>query len=144
MKKILIAGFIAVVLTAAVVTVFFSLSSPKESRSDYSLHLVVDSWSDQDVDYPEKTFDFENIKLNKTYVIPLEGNSDYYLREFKVIKIEKNSITISTPIPLSNNGDGTINLNSRKKKFVIEHGMTLILDTLIMDAGEWYQFTLTE
>lgn len=139
MKKIILSSFVIVVV-AVVVAVLLVFSSPKESN--YSLHLVVDSWSDQDIDYPEEEFDFENITLSKTYVIPLAGDTDYLLRKFKVIKIDDNSITISTSIPLSNNEDGSINLNSKKRKFVIKNDKSLSLDTLIMDAGESYEFTL--
>jgi flagellar basal body-associated protein FliL len=139
MKKIIISSFIVVVVIA-VVTVLLNLSSPRESN--YRLHLVVDSWSESDIDYPEEEFDFENITLNKTYVIP--GDNYYELREFKVVKVDKSSITIYTSIPLSNKEDGTIDLNSKKRRFVIEDGKTLSLDTLTMDAGEWYEFTLIE
>lgn len=139
MKKIIISSLVVVV---AVITVLLVLSSPKESN--YSLHLVVDSWSELDIDYPEDEFDFENIVLNETFAIPISGDSDEFLREFKVVKIDKNSITISTTIPLSNNEDGTIDLDSKRTKFVIKNGMSLTLDTLIMDAGEVYHFTLIE
>jgi hypothetical protein len=84
MKKIILPSFIIIVV-AVVVAVLLFLSAPKESN--YSLHLVVDSWSDQDIDYPEEEFNFENITLNKTYVIPLEGDTDYLLRKFKVLKL---------------------------------------------------------
>jgi hypothetical protein len=139
MKKNILSSFVIVVVAVAV-AVLLALSPSKESN--YSLHLVVDSWSDQDIDYPEEEFDFESITLNKTYVIPLEGDTDYYLRKFKVVKIDDSSITISTSIPLSNNEDGNINLNSKKRKFVIKNNKSISLDTLIMDAGESYEFTL--
>lgn len=134
MKKYVIPGLIVVIVILILI-----ISVPKES--DYTLHLVVDSWSDQDMDYPEEEFTFQNITLFKKYVIPLEGDKDYLLREFRVVKISKNSFTISTPIPLSNNENG-IDLNSKKKKFVVEEGKTLKLDTLITDAGEVYQFRI--
>lgn len=138
MKKIILSSFAVVVV---VVTVLLVISPAKESN--FSLHLVVDSWSDQDIDYPEEEFDYENITLYETYVIPLVGNNDYLLREFKVVKIDESSITISTSIPLSNNQNG-IDLGSKQTKFVINDGVSLSLDTLIMDAGEWYEFTLIE
>nr|WP_295680983.1 hypothetical protein [uncultured Lachnoclostridium sp.] len=136
MKENIIVCFIVIVAA----TLFVSCS-PKESN--YSLHLVVDSWSDQDIDYPEDEFLFENIILNETYVIALDGDSDYLLRKFKVIKIDESSITISTPIPLSDKEEG-INLGSKEKKFTIEYGKATSLDTLIMDGGEWYVFSLIE
>ncbi|WP_029502016.1 hypothetical protein [Lachnoclostridium phytofermentans] len=136
MKENIIVCFIVIVAA----TLFVSCS-PKESN--YSLHLVVDSWSDQDIDYPEDEFLFENIILNETYVIALDGDSDYLLRKFKVIKIDESSITISTPIPLSVKEEG-INLGSKEKKFTIEYGKATSLDTLIMDGGEWYVFSLIE
>jgi hypothetical protein len=142
MKKIILSSFVVVVVVAVVVKVLLALSPPKESN--YSLHVVIDSWSDQDVDYPEEEVNFENITSNDTYVIPLAGNSDYLLREFKVVDVDESSITISTPIPLSNNEDGTINLGSEKTKFLIEYGMPSSLDTLSMDGGEWYVFTLID
>ena len=138
MKKIILSSFAVVVV---VVTVLLVISPAKESN--FSLHLVVDSWSDQDIDYPEEEFDYENITLYETHVIPLVGNNDYLLREFKVVKIDESSITISTSIPLSNNQNG-IDLGSKQTKFVINDGVSLSLDTLIMDAGEWYEFTLIE
>ncbi len=141
MKKIIISSFVLVVVVVVVVTILLLLSPSKESN--YSLHIVVDSWSDQDIDYPEEEFDYENITLYETYAIPLEGNKDYLLREFKVVKIDESSITISTSIPLSNSENG-IDLGSKQTKFVIKDGETLRLDTLTMDAGEWYEFTLIE
>jgi hypothetical protein len=138
MKKFIITSFVIVVICISALLV---LSAPKDSN--YNIHLVVDSWSDQDIDYPEQEFDFKNIELNKTYVIPLEGDGIDFLREFKVVKIDDSSITISTPMPLSNKESG-IDLNSKKRKFVIKAGLTTELDTLTMDAGEWYVFTLVD
>lgn len=136
MKKNIISCFVIVVFAV----LFVSCSSKK---SNYSLRLVIDSWSDQDIDYPEKEFLFEDIALKETYNISLEGDSTYYLRKFKVVKVDENSITISTPIPLSEKDEG-INLNSKEKKFIIEYGKSTKLDTLIMDGGEWYVFTLVD
>lgn len=47
MKKNIISCFVIVVFAV----LFVSCSSKK---SNYSLRLVIDSWSDQDIDYPEK------------------------------------------------------------------------------------------
>ncbi|HEX3077730.1 MAG TPA: hypothetical protein VHQ24_12780 [Lachnospiraceae bacterium] len=138
MKKFIISSFVIVVICISALLV---LSAPKDSN--YNIHLVVDSWSDQDIDYPEQEFDFKNIELNETYVIPLEGDGIDFLREFKVVKIDDSSITISTPMPLSNKESG-IDLNSTKRKFIIKAGKTTELDTLTMDAGEWYVFTLVD
>lgn len=140
MRKIILSGF-AIVLIGVSLLLVISLSAPKESN--YSLNLVVDSWSDQDIDYPEDEFYFDTIALNETYTIPLAGNPDYYLRKFKVIKIRENYITISTPIPLSDK-EGGINLLSKKRKFVIEADKSLILHTLLMDGGEVYKYTSVE
>ncbi len=134
MKKIILSGFIAVVA----ITILFILFSKKES--DYSLHLVVGSWTDQGAD-SDQEFDFENIRLNETYVIPLEEDS-FYLREFKVVRIKDNSITITTSLPLSENRDG-VYLDT-KSKFIIKYDIPLILRTFTMDAGEGYTFSLHE
>lgn len=136
MKKNIISSFVILIFAA-----LFVSCSPK--KSNYNLHVVVDSWSDQDIDYPEEEFLFENITSKETYSIPLDGDSDYYLREFKVIKIDENSITISTPISLSDKEEG-INLNSDEKTFTIQYNNSTTLNTLIMDGGEWYVFTLVD
>ncbi len=133
MKKIIISGFVAVI---AIVTIFICFT---KKESDYGLHLVVGSWTEQGADYPDLDFDYENIKLYKTYTVPLEEDSTY-LRKFKVVKIKDNSITISTSTPLSENRDG-IYLKSQTK-FVIKDGKPLILRSITMDAGEGYIFTL--
>lgn len=134
MKKIITYGFIAVIA----ISILFIFLSKKES--DYSLHLVVGSWTEQGAN-PDQEFDFENIRLNETYVIPLKEDS-FYLREFKVVKIKDNSITISTSIPLSENR-GDVYLDA-KSKFLIKDDTTLNVRTLTMDAGEGYLFTLFE
>lgn len=133
MKKIIISGFVAVI---AIVTIFI-FSTKKES--DYGLHLVVNSWTEQGTDYPDLEFDYENIKLYKTNTVPLEEDS-IYLRKFKMIKIKYNSITISTSTPLSEKRDD-IYLKSQTK-FVIKDDKPLILRSNTMDAGEGYIFTL--
>ena len=133
MKKIIISGFVAVI---AIVTIFICFT---KKESDYGLHLVVGSWTEQGADYPDLDFDYENIKLYKTYTVPLEEDSTY-LRKFKVVKIKDNSITISTSTPLSENRDG-IYLKSQTK-FVIKDDKPLILRSITMDAGEGYIFTL--
>ncbi len=133
MKKIIISGFVAVI---AIVTIFIFFT---KKESDYGLHLVVGSWTEQGADYPDLEFDYENIRLYKTNTVPLEEDS-IYLRKFKVVKIKDNSITISTSNPLSENRDG-IYLKSQTK-FVIKDDKPLILRSITMDAGEGYIFTL--
>ena len=133
MKKIVISGFVAII---AIVTIFIYFT---KKESDYGLHLVVGSWTEQGADYPDLEFDYENIKLYKTNTVPLEEDS-IYLRKFKVVKIKDNSITISTSTPLSENRDG-IYLKSQTK-FVIKDDQPLILRSITMDAGERYIFTL--
>ncbi|ABX40929.1 hypothetical protein [Lachnoclostridium phytofermentans] len=134
MKKCIISSLVVVLFAALLVS-----CSPKESN--YSLHLLVDSWSDQNIDYPENEFYYENLISKKTYDIPLRGSA--FLREFKVVKIDSNSITISTSESYSDNEDGHV-FASEKKKFVIEYGKSKTIYTRSMDAGESYVFTLVE
>lgn len=99
----------------------------------------------------EKEYD---IKLNEKYIIKTTQVSyikdDKYVTEereilsFDIIETNDDSIKIKTYQPFSNNENGTINLRSDKKEFIVNYEKTLKLNTPTMDFGYIFIFTLVK
>ena len=117
------------------------------------LKIVESSWSGWSKDYkPEEIEKEYDIKLNEKYVVKTSKFShkqdDEWKEEerkifsFTVVEINDSSIKIETNQPFSDNADGTINLYSDKKEFVINEGTTIELTTPTMDAGDTFKITL--
>ena len=111
------------------------------------------SWSGYSKDYkPEEIEKEYDIKLNKKYVIKTRKFSykqdnewveeEKEIFSFNVVEINDSSIKIETYQPFSDNTDGTINLHSDKKEFIVTNGIPLKLTTPTMDAGEIFTLTL--
>ena len=119
------------------------------------LRIKQTSWSGWSKDRKSEEFVKEyDINLNEKYVIKTLTTSykkdDELVEEekevfsFDVIEIKQNSIKIHTYQPFSDNQDGTVNLNSDKKEFIISEEKSLKLITPTMDYGEIFVITLVK
>ena len=111
------------------------------------LKIVKSSWSGKLKDYkPEETEEEYDVKPNEKYTIKTRKVSykkdnewveeEQEIFSFYVTKINDSSIQIQTYQPFSDNDDGTINLNSDKKEFIITNEKPLKLITPTMDVGD--------
>lgn len=117
------------------------------------LKIVESSWSGWSKDYkPEEIEKEYDIKLNEKYIIKTRKFSykkdnewveeEKEIFSFSVIETNDSSIKIETYQQFSDNTDGTINLRSDKKEFIVTDGLPLELKTPTMDAGEIFILTL--
>ena len=117
------------------------------------LNIKESSWSGWSKDYkPEVKEKLYDIKLNGKYIIKTSKIS--YIKDgkiieeeiekfsFEIVEINSDNIKIKTFQPFSNNGNGTINLRSDKKEFVIYCENALELITPTTDMGDIYYLTL--
>ena len=113
------------------------------------------SWSGRSKDY--KPVEVENeyeIKLNEKYIIKTTKVS--YIKDgkmleeerevlsFNIIEVNDDNIKINTYQVFSDNEDGTINLRTDKKEFIITTEKPLKLITPTMGYGEIFIFTLVK
>ena len=117
------------------------------------LKIVESSWSGWSKDYkPEEVEHEYDINLNEKYVIKtskisLKKDNEWIEEErevfsFNIIEINESSIKIQTFQPFSDKDNGTINLFSDKKEFVITDEKPLKLTTPTMDSGEIFILSL--
>ena len=111
------------------------------------------SWSGWSKDFKPKEIEKEYaINLNEKYVVKTTNVS--YIKDGKMVEEEKeilsfniseindDSIKINTYQVFSDNEDGTINLRTDKKEFVVTTEKSLKLTTPTTDFGEIFIFTL--
>ena len=117
------------------------------------LKVVESSWSGWSKDYkPEEMEKEYDIKLNEKYVIKTRNFSfkkdnewveeEREIFSFNIIEMNDTSIKIQTYQQFSDNDNGTINLNSDKKEFIVTLEKSLELTTPTMDAGEIFILSL--
>ena len=117
------------------------------------LKILESSWSGWSKDYkPEEIEKEYDIKLNEKYVIKTrnfscEKDNEWVEEEreilsFNISEVNDDSIKINTYQVFSDNEDGTINLLTDKKEFIITTEKPLKLTTPTMDAGEIFILTL--
>ena len=132
MKKNLIKVFIVFCLLITI-----TACGKKEDSKEFKLRVTASSWSGEGrMTPPEEEFTYD-VELNKRYVVK-EGSLGLV---FTVTEINKDSITIKTEEPFSDNEEG-INLRSNKKEFILEKDKKIKLNTPTMDAGGIYTLTL--
>lgn len=111
------------------------------------------SWSGWSSDYKPNEIEKEyEIKLNEKYVVKTTKIS--YIKDekmveeeeeilsFNISEINEDSIKINTYQVFSDNEDGTVNLHTDKKEFIVTTEKPLELITPTMDYGEIFIFTL--
>ena len=117
------------------------------------LKILESNWSGWTKDYnPKETEKEYDINLNRKYVIKTEKISlkkdnewideEREVFSFNIIEINDSSITIQTYQPFSDNNNGTINMLSDKREFIITDEKPLKLTTPTMDAGEIFILSL--
>lgn len=117
------------------------------------LKIKESSWSGWSKDYKPNTKEqVYDITLNEKYIIKTSKIS--YIRggkiikeeiedfSFEIIEINSDNIKIKTFQSFSDNDNGTINLLSDKKEFIIYYESVLELRTPTTDAGDIYYLTL--
>ena len=117
------------------------------------LKVLESSWSGWSKDYkPEEIEKEYDIKLNEKYIIKTRKVSyikdnksveeEQEILSFNIIEINDSSIKIRTYQPFSDNDNGTINLYSDKKEFIVTSEKPLKLTTPTMDAGDIFILSL--
>ena len=118
------------------------------------LKIIESSWSGWSNDKPEEIEREYDIKLNEKYVIKTEiisyKKENEWVKEerevfsFNIVEINDSSIRIKTYQSFSDNDNGTINLHSDKKEFIVTSEKTLKLITPTMDAGDIFILSLVK
>lgn len=116
------------------------------------LKIIESSWSGWSNDKPKEIEREYDIKLNEKYIIKTEFVSykkeNEWVKEerevfsFNIVDINDSSIRIHTFQPFSDNGNGTINLRSDKKEFIVTSEKPLELTTPTTDAGKIFILSL--
>ena len=110
----------------------------RKELNNYKLKVIESSWSGWSKDYkPEEKTTLHDIILDKKYVI----NKGSLGLTFVIKKINKDSIVIETTEAFSDSKKG-IDLNTKKKEFIVEKNKVLELTTPTMDAGGIYYLSL--
>lgn len=117
-KKIIVISSIAI-LAVLVLGVGIHFFSPT-----YDI-IIKDKFRDEEKEY--------TVRINDT----IKVDDDL---TFKIIKGDKDSITIKTSEPMCQTGVDylSINLNSKEKKFVVKKNEETVLHCLVMDASISY------
>lgn len=113
------------------------------------------SWSGRTPDYKPQEIEKEyELNLNAKYVIATRTlshvqdgdfvNEEEEVLSFNITEVTDDSIKITTYQPFSDNDNGSINLRSDKKEFVISTDKPLKLMTPTMDYGDIFIFTLVK
>ncbi len=132
---------IVVLITIAIIIGVVAILKPEKKEMPLlqagKIRISKSYWSgERNFKEPEPEVSEYDIELNKR--INLGGIGDL---EIIIVKVNKDSITIKTSIPMSGN-EGGINLRTKKTEFIIEKGKTLHLVTPTMDAGSIFDIDI--
>lgn len=119
-----------------------NLESNDYNKENFKLRIKTSSWSGWSRNYKPKEVTNEYVVMKgKKYIInsTLSSSSKFV---FTIEKINNDNITIKTEKAFSDRNDGTINLKSKKTRFIIRLNNTTKLKTPSFDAGDTYYLTL--
>lgn len=130
-KKIIIISVILAILVLGSITWLYLYNK----NLTYNITIIEKFWNESGEQYHNKELNY-NIKLNDEIKVNGGLGDEIF---FKVIKVDKNSITIKTSEYLSQK---IVNLLSTETEFIIKMDKEIKLNRLVTDMGISYTLKL--